>query len=101
MYHPTEMANSLPPTSWFYSLYTHASKNQNHRDYPSRLEISFLLDSGASFSVLNYPTYIIFAKLLNIQQNNPHISSKTLTVANQTEVSILHYNTITLNNYRR
>ena len=32
IYHPTEMANALTPTSWFYSLYTHASPNQNQRD---------------------------------------------------------------------
>ena len=56
MYHPTEMANALTPTSWFYTLYTHSSPNQNQRDYPSRLEISFLLDSGAPISVLNYLT---------------------------------------------
>ena len=97
MYHPTEMTNALTPTSWFYSLYTHTSSNQNHRDYPSRLAISFLLDSGASISVLNHPTYIPFPKLPNIRQNSPHNSSKTLTVANQTKVSILHYITITLN----
>ena len=97
MYHPTEMANALTPTSWFYSLYTHTPSNQIHRDYPSRLEISFLLDSGASISVLNHPTYITIAKLLNIKQTSPHNSSKTLTVANQTEVPILHYITITLN----
>ena len=97
MYHPTEMANALTPTSWFYSLYTHTSSNQNHRDYPSRFEISFLLDSGASISVLNHPTYITIAKLPNIKQNPPHNSSKTLTVANQTEVPIFHYITITLN----
>ena len=97
MYQPTEMGNALIPTSWFYSLYTHTSSNQNHCDYPSRLEISFLLDSGASISVLNHPTYITIAKLLNIKQNPPHNSSKTLTVANQTEVPILHYITITLN----
>ena len=97
MYHPTEMANALNPTSWFYSLYTHTSSNQNHRDYSSRLEISFLLDSGASISLLNHPTFITIAKLLNIKQNPPHNSSKTLTVANQTEVPILDYSTITLN----
>ena len=97
MYHPTEMANALTPTSWFYSLDTHTPSNQIHRDYPSRLEISFLLDSGASISVLNHPTYITIAKLLNIKQTSSHNSSKTLTVANQTEVPILHYTTITLN----
>ena len=97
MYHPTEMANALTPTSWFYSLYTHAPPNQNQRDYPSRLEISFLLDSGASISVLNYPTYTIISKLPNIRQNISQNSSETLTVANQTEVPILHYITKTLN----
>ena len=55
------------------------------------------MDSGASISVLNYPIYVIIAKVLNIKQNNPNNSSKTLTVANQTEVPVLHYVTITLN----
>ena len=76
---------------------TTITSNQNHRDYLSRLEISFLLDSGASISVLNHPTYITIAKLLNNKQNPPHSSSKTLAVASQTEVPILHYITITLN----
>ena len=88
------MANALTPTSWFYSLYTPTSSNQN---YPSILEIPFLLDSGASISVLNLPTYITIAKVPYIKQNPPDNSSKTLTVANQTEVPILHYITITLN----
>ena len=62
--------------------------------------ISF--DSGASISVLNYPTYITLIKLLDIRPNHtsdigpPH-PSKTLTVANQTEVPILHYANIILN----
>ena len=97
MYHPTEMANAVTPTSWFYSLYTHTPSNQVQQDYPSRFEISFLLDSGASISVLNYPTYVTIAKLLNIKHNNTLTPSKTLTVANQTEVPILHYVTILLN----
>ena len=91
------MTNALTPTSWFYSLYTHASPNQNQRDHPSRLEIFFLLDSVASISVIKHPTYITIAKLLNIKQRNPHNSSKTLKVANQTEVPILPYVTNTLN----
>ena len=97
MYHPTEMANALTHTSWFYSLYTHASPNQTQRDYLSRLEISFLLDSGASISVPNHHTYITIAKLPNSKKNNLHNLSKPLTVANQTEVPVLHYVTITLN----
>ena len=97
MYHPIEMANAVTPTSWFYSLYIHTPSYQSQRDYPSRLEISCLLDGGASISVLNHPIYVSIAKLLNIEQNNTLISSKALTVANQTEVPILHYVTITLN----
>ena len=97
MYHPTEKANALTPKSWFYSLYLHTPGRHNDKDHPSRLEISFLLDSGASISVLNYPTYLTIAKLLNITCNYKryHIS-KTLTVANQTEVPIIHYITATL-----
>ena len=63
------MANAVKPTSWFYSLYIHTSSNQIQRDNPSRLKIPFLLDSGASVSVLNYPTYVTIAQLLNIKQN--------------------------------
>ena len=66
MYHPTELANAVTPTSWFYSLYTHTPPNQIQQHYPSRLEISFLLDSGASISVLNCPTDVTIAKFLNI-----------------------------------
>ena len=77
------MANAVTPTSWFYFLYMHTPSNQTQRDYPSRLENSFLLDSRASNSVLIYPTYVTIAKLLNIKQNNTLSSSKTLTVTNQ------------------
>ena len=51
--------------------------------------------------MLNYPTYITLTKLLDIRPNHtsdigPHYTSKTLTVANQTEVPILHYANIIL-----
>ena len=60
------------------------------------------LDSGASISVLKYPTFITLTKLLDIRPNHTsdlqsQHSSKTLTVANQTEVPILHYANIILN----
>ena len=102
MYHPTAMAYAVTPTSWFYTLYVHTPSSITQRDNPSRLEISFLLDSGASISVLNYPTYITLTKLLDIRQNHtsdigPHNTSKTLTVANQNEVPIVHYANIMLN----
>ena len=66
MYHPTAMTNALTSASWFYSLYTHTPPNKIQQDYPSRLEISFLLVSGASISVLNHPTYVTIGKHLNI-----------------------------------
>ena len=102
MNHPTAMADAVTPTSWFYTLYVHTPSSLVQRDNPSRLEIAFLLDSGASISVLNYPTYITLTKHLDIRSNHtsdvgPTRNSKTLTVANQTEVPILHYANIILN----
>ena len=97
MYHPFEMGNAVTPTSWFYSLYTHTPSNQNQRDSLYRLEIFFLLDSDASISVLNKPTYITSADFLNNKQNTTLNASKTLTVANQTEVPFLHYVSVILN----
>ena len=102
MYHPKTMANVVTPTSWFYTLYVHTPSSITQRDNPSRLENAFLLDSHASISVLNYPTYITLTKLLDIRPNHtsdvsPTQNSKTLTVANQTEVPILHYANIILN----
>ena len=102
MYHPTAMANAVTPTSWFDTLYVHTPSSIVQRDNPSRLEIAFLLDSGASISVPNYPTYITLTKLLDIRSNHtsdvgPTRNSKTLTVANQTEVPILLDANIILN----
>ena len=92
------MANALTPTSWFHSLYSYTSERHNESDYPSRLGTSFFLDNGASISVPNYRTYVQLQKLLNITNNNTTLnSSKTLTVACETEVPILHYVTLTLN----
>ena len=102
MYHPTEMENAVRPTSWFYILYVHTPSSIIQRDNPSRIEIAFLFDSGDLISVLNYPTYNTLTKLLDIRPNHgcdigPNHASKTLTVANQSEVPILHYAKIILN----
>ena len=90
------MASALTPTSWFYSLYCHTPHTQKQRDITSRSKNSFLLVSDASISVLNYPTYITIAELLNITRNGTINPSKTLTVANQTDVCFLHYVTLIL-----
>ena len=104
MYHPTAMAIAVTPTSWFYTLCVHTPSSITQRDNSSRLEIAFLLDSGASviISVLNYPTYMTLTKRLenrptHTSDTGPHNTSKTLTVANQTEVPLLHYANIILN----
>ena len=60
---------------------------------PSKIEILFLFDTGASISVLNLPTFHVIAKQLNL--NVPwdieNERAKTLTVANQTEVPIVRF----------
>ena len=66
MYHPTEMTNAIIPTSWFYSLFT---PNQTQRDYPSRLEISFLLDGGASIPVFNTLLMLQLQNFLILKQS--------------------------------
>ena len=102
MNHPTANANAVTPTSWLTpTLYDHTPPSITQRDNPSRLEITTLLDSSASISVLNYPTYITLTKLLDIRPNHtsdigPHNTSKTLTVANQTEVPIFYYANVVL-----
>ena len=92
----TEIANTITPYSWFYPLYIHASET-NDNILPSKLEILFLLDTGASISVLNLPTFHVISKQLNINvpTNLQNKIAKTLTVANQTEVPIIHYISMT------
>ena len=92
----TELANTITPYSWFYPLYIHASET-NDNILPSKLEILFLSDTGASISVLNLPTFHVISKQLNINvpTNLQNKRAKTLTVANQTEVPIIHYISMT------
>ena len=65
--------------------------------YLQILEILFLLDTGASISVLNLPSFHVIAKQLNINvpKNNENKRAKTLKVANQTGVPIIHYVSMT------
>ena len=64
---------------------------------PSKLEILILLDTGASISVLNLPILHLIAKQLNllVPKNIENKRAKTPTVANQTEVLIIHYISMT------
>ena len=70
MYHPnpplsqpsstyTEHANAITPSTWFVNLYIF--KPSEDTSIPSKLELLFLLDSGASICVLNLPTFTILA----------------------------------------
>ena len=61
----TEIANTTTLYSWFYPLYLHASEGKDNI-LPSKLEILFLLDTGASISVLNLPTFHLIAKQLSL-----------------------------------
>ena len=63
MLHPTETTNAITPNSWFYSLYTPTPNNQNQSDQDQKF---------------------------NDDQNDQY-STKNLTVADQTEVLVLHY----------
>ena len=60
----------------------------------SKLEI---LDTGASISVLKLPSFQVIAKQLNpnVPKNIEKKRAKTLKVANQTEVPIIHYVSMT------
>ena len=42
----------------------------------SQLEIVFLLDSGASISVLKTPTYMMIAQIFNVSNHDQHDKSK-------------------------
>ena len=77
-------------------LYIHAFERKDNIS-PSKLEILFLLDTGASISVLNLPTFHVIAKQLNfsVPKDIENTRAKTLTIANQTEVPIVHYVSMT------
>ena len=93
---PAEHANAITPSTWFVNLYIF--KPTEDTSIPSKLELLFLLDSGASICVLNLPTFTILADhFLKCSTHSPYQNEfKTLTVANKSEVPILHNVTLTL-----
>ena len=106
MYHPTpsshysslpnDHANAITPSTWFVNLYIF--KPVEDTSLPYKLELLFLLDSGASIFVLNVPTFTILADhFLKCSKISPHQHKfKTLTVAKNTEVHILYNVILTL-----
>ena len=63
---------------------------------PSKLEILFLLDSGAFISVIILPTYTFLAeKFLKCSSKLQSSLSKTITVANKAQVPTLFNNNLT------
>ena len=83
----TEIANTSTPYSWFYPLYVHASEVKDNI-LPSKLEILFLLDAGASISVLNLPTFHVIAKQVNLNVPKKIENKRAKTLTNNT----LHFN---------
>ena len=92
----TEHANANTPSTWFVNLYIF--KPSEDTSLPSKLELLFLFDSGASICVLNLPTFTILADhFLKCSKHSPHKDEfKTLTVANKTEGPISYDVILTL-----
>ena len=82
-----EMAISINTTNWFYNLYID-SQDGTHSILPSRLDIAFLLDSGASLLLLNMPTYKMITQSFIVFNHDQHDTSKTSTISNHSEFPI-------------
>ena len=57
----------------------------------SKLEIALLLASDASVSVRDIPTYLTIMQLFSVSNFDKHDTSKTLTIANQSEIAVEQY----------
>ena len=86
----TEMTNDITPTSWFYNRFIH-SQNETDSNLHSRLEIVRPLESCASISGTNKPTYTKIIQMFNVCNHDQHDTSKTLTIANYSEDPIEQY----------
>ena len=83
----TEIPNAMSPTSWFYNLYI-LSQNKTDSNLPPKMEVDFPLDSSASLSVPFTPCSMMISQLFNVCNHDPHVTSKTLTIANQSEAPV-------------
>ena len=88
------MTKAIYPTSWFYNLYNH-SQSETYSKLPSKLEFVLLMDSGASISVLNLPTFLLITQTFNVCDYDQQDISKTLTNANESKVLNKHYISVT------
>ena len=82
----TEEKSAITPLCWFYILYIRF-QNETNWNLPSRVEIVFLLDSGEIILVLNIPPCMMITQMFNVWSHDQHDTSKTMTIANQSEVS--------------
>ena len=107
MYHPNtsssqcsslsnDQPNAITPSIWFVNLYIF--KPIENTSLSSKLELLFLLDSGASICVSNLPTFTFSADhYLKCSKISPQKDEfKTLTVANKIEVPMFYNVTLTL-----
>ena len=91
----TEMRNGITPKSCLYTLYIHSAQNETDSNLPSRLELAFLLDSGASISRLDIPAYRFITQMFNVCNQDQDDTPKTLTIANHSEIPFEHQFSVT------
>ena len=75
----TEMLKEITPTSWLFNLYTH-SRNETDSNLFSRLELAFLLESGALISIINIPTFVMITHISEVSNHDQQDTWKTLSL---------------------
>ena len=83
----SESTTAISLTSCHFSLYFHCQKESEIK-LPSRLEIVFLLESGASSLVHNLPTSMKITQMFNVCNQGRQGTSKTLTIENESVVPV-------------
>ena len=86
----TEMLNAVNPTTWSYFL-NNQPQNEIEANSPSKMEIAFLLDGGASNFVLSIPNYMMITQMFKYCNRCENDTSKTLTTPNQSAVLFKQY----------
>ena len=81
-------ANAISPTSCFFNR-SNQPQNETVWNTSSRLELVFQLESGAFISVLKIRTYTMIIQIFNVYNQDQLNTSKTLTIAYQSEVFVI------------